>query len=378
MLKSKKAKVGLAVTVAAAATGLIATSAVADVQPRSTDAVGVGSDTVQYVSNFVDDGFGASAGYNTTNTGRRIFSFDATADANGRSAYQNGTSTALASTIVLRAGSKPVTRPNGSGAGISAFLADTTHQIDFVRASRLPKAAEQATAAGVAGFGAGIHVYQIATDGLQIAVDAAATNAPAALSCTDLVNIYQGAYKTWSQVPGYTGAGGTDGIVPVIPQTGSGTRNDFLADLQACNGGTALTLAGNVKTSEEHDPTGITGVATGTDVNGNPVSNKDAIAPFSTGRFNLINTGYFGTNPAPNTISLLGGGSYILNRKLYILVRDADVTSTTPFQLGGTKNMVNSLFNGTQSWYGKAANSGLFTSAGVTQAWADLGLASAG
>jgi hypothetical protein len=106
------------------------------------------------------------------------------------------------------------------------------------------------------------------------------------------------------------------------------------------------------------------------------VTNKDAVAPFSTGRDNLIDTGYFGTNPAPNTITLLGGSSYILNRFLYILCRDADVTSTTPFQVGSTLNLAKTLFATQTSWYGKAANSGLFTAAGVTQAWVDKGLAS--
>jgi ABC-type phosphate transport system substrate-binding protein len=380
MRKTTLIGVGLGAAIAALTTGL-AVPASADVQPRSTDAVAVGSDTVQYVVDFGADGSPTGlSGYNSTNTARRVVSFDATADASGRAGYQRSSTTALASTIVLRAGTPPVVRPNGSGAGITALLGDSTHKIDFVRSSRLPSPTEQATAAGTAGFGAGIHVYQIATDGLQIAVNATgaapATNAPASLSGGDLVNIYNGTYKKWSDVPGYAGPTPNDGIVPVIPQTGSGTRNDFLASLAGFNGGTAITLGANVITSEEHDPTGVTGVTAHTDVNGFPVTNKDAIAPFSTGRDNLIDTGYFGTNPAPNTITLLGGSSYILNRFLYILCRDADVTSTTPFQVGSTLNLAKTLFATQTSWYGKAANSGLFTAAGVTQAWVDKGLAS--
>jgi hypothetical protein len=307
-------------------------------------------------------------------------SFDATADANGRSAYNNTGTVSLSPTIVLRAGSKPVTRPNGSGAGVTALLNDPNHLISFVRSSRLPSPGEQTTAAGTAGFGAGIHVFQIANDGLQIAVNntgaGTLTNAPASLSGTDLVNIYNGTYKKWSDVPGYAGTAPNDGIVPVIPQSGSGTRNDFLADLQNnFNGGTAVALGGNVVTGEEHDPTGVTAVTAHTDVNGNPVSKLDAIEPFSTGRFNLINSGYFGTNPAPNTVSLLGGTSYLLQRHLYILCRDADVTSATPFQVGGSLNFVKELFGTATSWFGRPQNSALFTSAGVTQAWQDLNLA---
>jgi ABC-type phosphate transport system substrate-binding protein len=384
MRLATKAKVGLCAAGAAGLALAMTTPAFADVQPRATDAVAVGSDTVQYIADFGADGTPTGLlGYNATNTSRRVVSFDATADASGRAAYQNGSSTQLSSTIVLRAGSNPIARPNGSGAGITALLNDSTHQIDFVRSSRLPKGAEQIQASTTPGFGAGIHVFQIATDALQIAVNATGaapvTNAPAALSCDNLLKIYQGTYKKWSDVPGYTGPAPNDGIVPVIPQTGSGTRNDFLADLaNTCNGGTAVTLAGNVAVGEEHDPGAITGITSHTDVNGNPVTKADGIEPFSTGRFNLIQTGYFGTAAPANSVSLLGGTSYSLARALYFLCRDADVTSTTPFQLGSPNNLVQTLFGRTTSWFGRAANSGLFTAAGVTQAWADLGLASAG
>lgn len=373
MRNSTKVKAGaVTATVAALAVGL-AGPAFADQQPRNTDVVGVGSDTVQYVSNFVDDGAPSGlAGFNALNTARRVWSFDATADASGRTAYQNGSSTALATQIVLRAGSKPVNRPNGSGSGISALLTDAGHQIDFVRSSRLPKVSEQTTAAGTAGFGAGIHVYRIATDGLDLAVNNAATNAPLGLSAAELVNIYNGTWTTWGQIPGYTGPAPANTIIPVIPQAGSGTRSDFLADLQAANGGVAITLGANVKVAEEHDPAGITAQA----------SPADAIEPFSTGRYNLIQSGYFGTASPANSVKLLTGtapdaaASYHLVRNLYILVRDADVTSTTPMQVGGSLNFVKTLFGTATSYYAKAANSGLFTAAGVTQSWADLGLAS--
>ena len=393
----KMTKVGMgglgAVVLAASAVG----NASADLQPRGTDAVGVGSDTVQYVVDFLADGNPAGAGgYNTTNNARRIVSFDATADASGRAGYQNGTSSTVPFSAVLRANKKPVTRPNGSGAGISAFNTDTTvpYQINFVRSSRLPSVAEQTTAT-TAGFG-GLHVYRIATDGLQIAVNSTAgtgaggaggttanSNAPAGLSCNELVQIYKGTYKTWSDVPSYTGPAPADGIVPIMPQAGSGTQKDFAADLQACNGGTAVTLGGNVVTSEEHDPAAITNIAAHTDINGNPVNKLDAIAPFSTGRDKLIDTGYFGTTPGPNTVFLLNGASpdglaptsYLLARNLYIICRDNDVTSATPFQVGGALNMVNTLFGTSTSWFAKSANSALLSGAGVTQSWADLGLA---
>ncbi|MDQ1733072.1 MAG: hypothetical protein QOK10_3231 [Pseudonocardiales bacterium] len=389
------------IMIKAGVTGLVAvalslgavTVAGADVQPQSTDAVAVGSDTVQYVADFVADGTpGGLNGFNQTNNARRIFSFDATGDASGRASYQSGTSTALASTVVLRAQSKPVIRPNGSGAGIGALLADTNHQIDFVRSSRLPKASEQTSGSS---FG-GIHVYKIATDGLQIAVNATSGgatpnwNGPGGLSAAELVSIYSGAYKRWSDVPSYTGAVPNDAIVPILPQVGSGTRNDFLADLKAANGGVDVPLAPWVKTSEEHDPTAISALAAGTQTFGPgdtaPFTNKDALAPFSTGRDKLIDTGYFGTTPAPNTVFLLNAAapdgnaatSYNLARTLYLLARQSDVTSTTPFLPGGSLNLVNTLFGTSTSQFGKSLSNGLFTAAGVTRSWADLGFASAG
>jgi ABC-type phosphate transport system substrate-binding protein len=381
--KENVVKAGVGGAIALAVSLGVVTPAHADVQPNAKDAVAVGSDTVQYVVDFGADGdVNANPGYNSTNASRRVVSFDATADASGRASYQSNGAT-LPNSIVIRAGSKPITRPNGSGSGIAALLADSTHQIDFVRSSRLPKPSEQSDTHATA-FG-GIHVFQIATDGLEIAVASAGTNAPAGLSADELVKIYNGTYKKWSDVPGYTGANGAHGIVPIIPQAGSGTRNDFIADLKTLTGvdlSAAGALAANVKTGEEHDPAAITTVAAGTDVNGNPIAAADAISPFSVGRDNLIDSSYFGTTPAPNTINLLTGtapdttAAYKLDRKLYLLARQNDVTSTTPFQLGGSANLVNSLFGKSTSWYAKAANGALFTSAGVVQAWADKGIIS--
>ncbi|SDJ45512.1 PBP superfamily domain-containing protein [Frankineae bacterium MT45] len=384
MQKATIAKAGISASVALALSFGVMAQAHADIQPTTTDAVAVGSDTVQYVVDFLDDGdTNLHTGYNTV-TKNRVFSFDATADASGRAAYLNSTSTALPSSIVLRQGSKPVTRPNGSGAGITALLGDTTHKIDFVRSSRLPTAAEEATA--LTAFN-GFHVYQIATDGLQIAVAQAGTNAPAGLSADEIANIYDGTYKTWGDIPGYTGTAAqkAHGIVPVIPQVGSGTRNDFIANIKTLTGvdlAASGVLASNVVTGEEHDPTAITNIVAHNDVNGNPVTSADGISPFSTGRDKLIDTGYFGTTPAPNTINLLNGASpdgevatsYLLNRFLYIIARQTDAVSTTPFQSGSSLNLVNTLFGSASSWYGKPANAALFTSAGVTRAWVDKGI----
>jgi ABC-type phosphate transport system substrate-binding protein len=354
-------KVGLGAIAAVAVVFSSAIPAQADVAPQATDVVGVGSDTVQYGMDFLLDGdVNGHTGFNNANPARRAFSFDATGDA-------SGTAT-TGVTSVLRANTKPVTRPNGSGAGITALNADTgtNEVINFVRSSRLPTTAEQTTASNN-GWG-GLHVYQFATDGLEMAASASvATHAPAALTPTDLVNIYQGTYTTWGQVPGYSGAAPTAAIHPLIPQTGSGTRNFFLADLQAANGNTPITLAASVGTMQEHDPALIKGDA-------------DAIGPFSIGRFSLLNNGYLGAANQGVIALLTGTGTYNVTRGLYVIVRDRDVTATTsvgglpfPWQVGGTKNWVQTLFSGTTSWIARSSNNPLIASAGLTPSYSDLG-----
>ena len=82
---------------AVAALGLtFAVPASADIAPGGSDIVGVGSDTVQNMANFMADGdpFFGSAGVNATASKNRFFSFDATPDANDRAGYLNGSTNA--------------------------------------------------------------------------------------------------------------------------------------------------------------------------------------------------------------------------------------------------------------------------------------------
>jgi hypothetical protein len=359
-------KAGLGVVGAMVFTLFQGSVAVADVQPQSADVVGVGSDTVQFGMDFLNDGdVAGDAGFNATNQTRRAINFDATGDACG--------GVTAGATVVLRANSKPVGRPNGSGSGITALNNDTgaTEVINYVRSSRLPNAGEQTTATAN-GWG-GLHVYQFATDGLKMmASNSVVSNAPAALSDTDLVKIYQGTWTTWGQIPGYSGPNPGNTIKPFIPQAGSGTRNFFLADLQVANGGTAIVLGGNVLAMQEHDPLLIKGDA-------------DAIGPMSTGRASLLNSGYCGAG-SQNVIKLLTGtGTYATTRGLFILVRQRDVTANSvasggglpfPWQAGGTKNWVATMFSGTTSWIGRPSNAALITAAGLTPSYSDLGVIS--
>src|SRR5262249_53735708 len=98
-----------------------------------------------------------------------------------------------------------------------------------------------------------------------------------------LVNVYKcsAGATDWNSFNPAAPVGST--IIPEIPQSGSGTGDTFRADLQAANGGTAVTLGGCVQTVEENAPTSITGASTP----------ANAIAPFSSGRIALFNSGYF-------------------------------------------------------------------------------------
>lgn len=361
---------------AVAALGLtFAVPASADIAPGSSDIVGVGSDTVQNMGNFVADGdtFFTSVGVNPTVSKNRVFSFDATPDANDRAGYLNGSTTTtqlpLTPTVVLRAGHSPVQRPNGSGDGVAALLLDTGHQINFVRMSRLPNNGEQTNAG--AGVG-GLHVIKISTDNLKMA-SATTTNVPAAgLTATQLVAIYKctPGSTDWSV---FGGAAGT--IIPQTPQAGSGTGKTFLADLQAANGGVVVPLGPCVQTVEENDPSSITG----------STSPANTIAPFSEGRFNLYAAGYFynpatkfpgGITPITSGIKLYSAATnYLDARGLFIVFRDADKNIATPWQPGATVNWVKALFLNSaatpyvQSTDGQAA----IAAGGGTPTYADCG-----
>jgi hypothetical protein len=124
---------------------------------------------------------------------------------------------------------------------------------------------------------------------------AKSSNAPASLPIADVVKIYDGTYTNWSQLGGSSGA-----IVPMIPQSGSGTRSFFLGQLKAANGGTDVVLGTSVVEVQEHDADPIK-------------DNSNAVAPFSVGRNDVVG--------APLRIT----GGFSAARALYNVVRQADV-----------------------------------------------------
>jgi ABC-type phosphate transport system substrate-binding protein len=384
--KIKARRIGVGAAAAAVALSVLpAVSAHADAAPQAGDVVGVGSDLLQYAVDFAADGSTGAAGYNSAGNVNRLISFDATSDGNGRSGYLNGSTFAsqlpLNPTIVLRAGTNPVLRPNGGTTGVAAFLADTADEINFVRSPREPTAAEQQTAVNN-GWG-GIHVVQIGTDNLQIAT-APTTNAPAGLSAAELVGIYNGTYKHWNDLPGNSG-GSTDAIIPLIPQSGAAVRTLFTNDLKTANGGVAVTLISGIINVEQNDPTVIAAQT-------NPA---DAIVPMPVGRIALYNAAYF-KDPSkaygtPQTtlaanVKLLtgtagdGSGSYNGVAPYYIWFRQTDAVSTVTWQPGSTKNWVQTLFSSStgQPFFKTNAGKALVAASGATATYADLGIVSSG
>ena len=292
-MKSSKLSVAAVAVVAAVLAGLSATSASADPTPQSKDIVGVGSDTTQIAVNAVGDGYksatGALKGGYNASAGARIVSWDA----------MNPVTGAKGDMITLRLGATAIPRPDGSGAGKTLLYgAANNTAINFARASSGLSSTEAA---------AGLVAYPFAQHEVAAAVTGGSSYAPTALSVQQLVNIYNGTYTNWSQV-----GGANQPITVLIPQTGSGTRSFFLAQLQAANGGTAISLTSSAIEVQEHDPSVFT-------------SHTNAVAPFSVGRASIL------ANPAAVSFAKTGTASagnaaFDAKRGVYNVVRGADVS----------------------------------------------------
>ncbi|MFL6060269.1 MAG: substrate-binding domain-containing protein [Marmoricola sp.] len=396
-MSHRRIAAGASLIAAALAGGLLVTQlpANADGAPRVDDVVGVGSDVMQSALNFLADGSTSNPGYNAAGNRNRVFSFDASGDANGRKSgtdpalsADGHTSTALNPTFILRAGTSPVQRPNGGGVGLAALLADgSANRVSFARSPNLPTAAQQAQAqqsVASGGLGTPLHSVQIATDVDYIAT-ATTTNAPSNLSATDLTNIYNGTYTTWGQIPGYSGPAPSATIKALIPQTGAGMRTIFLNGLKAGNGGTTVTVAASVTQVQQNDPTAITSL---------PAADQpNAIVPFPLGRFNLLGSGYF-RNPdqvysqanPPAALSTTGlklqngASAWSVTFPYFVIFRDSAL-DLGPWQPGGTLNWAQTLFSdagGPAPFVNTAPGKALLSDAGVTPAYDDRGSATSG
>lgn len=272
--------------------------------PTASDVIGVGSDTSEFALNYLADGNAGVPGYNATGPANKLVSWNATAPAGG------------SATINLP--SNPTApRPNGSGNGKKALYgAGNVPDVDFARSSSALDATEKQ---------AGLQAFPFAKDSLALAT-AKTSNAPTSISPADMVRIYTGAVTNWSQL------GGSPGVIePKIPQSGSGTRSFFNAQLQAANNGNAVALAGTVVEVQEHDAAPIQ-------------NNANAVAPFSIGR-NAV-------NGAPLRIE----GGFAADRALYNVVRQGDVAKPEILAIFGDAGFICS-----------PAAKPLITAAGFTQ-----------
>lgn len=230
----------LGLGIAAGAVVLAAGPALADppsgITPAPTDIVSVGSDTIQAV----EDQFSLDYNAQSPAPASSFYSFDAT-----------GTST-----ITTKSGCAAITRPNGSGAGISALKAGaktgSSFCVDIARSSRGPAAGD--------GSNGALAFVAFAKDAVTWSANST-TNAPKSLTTQQLDAIYscdasilgKGATGpvTWNEV----GGKGTAKVEPVIPQAASGTRAFFLSKIGVTTLGTCVQPANStVEENEGIDP----------------------------------------------------------------------------------------------------------------------------
>jgi ABC-type phosphate transport system substrate-binding protein len=246
--------------------------------PDNNDIVGVGSNTTEFLLNDLAGAFnGAKVGGS-----RRLASFDAEGSA----------------TIVLRKGTDPIPRPNGSSAGIDELQANT--DVSFARSSRGPNATGDE----------GTSFYPFAKDRLSYAYAKPNSNVNLNLAATDLFAIYTCAATDWSDFGMPAGH-----IAAKVPQPGSGTRSFFLASIGETEQQLqdAISQPDNVcdvSEVEEHDPNAVIG-------------DPNAVAPFSGARYKILpkaikkKIGYAANEGAPFNVS----------RNVYNVIRTADTAS---------------------------------------------------
>ncbi|GMA86696.1 hypothetical protein GCM10025868_19460 [Angustibacter aerolatus] len=302
---------------------------------------------MQNIGNFLADGDpdGLSTGANASGGRNRLIAFDATPDANDRAGYipTAGTSSAIAPlnpTIILRAGTSPVLRPNGSGSGIAAFLKDTgtPAKINFVRASRLPNATEIATANGQGTFN-GLHVVKISTDALKVAA-ANTTNAPAALTPAqpgvDLQvrhpHLEPGRRLVVGEHHPADPAGGF-GHRRHLPERPQGRQRWYRGDHRV------LRADGAGERSQRHHQRRLAGRRHRAVLRGPAQPLPVGLLQGPDGRLRQ-----HAGHPERRHQAAERCGQYSNTRGLYIVFREKDLGSTTRFQPGGSLNFARALF----------------------------------
>ncbi|RYC05707.1 Ig-like domain repeat protein [Nocardioides zhouii] len=258
--------------------------------PDADDIVGVGSDTSMFALTYLADGNAGVAGFNASNPARRLVSFDA------KTFAPDGITQTNSTTVTLRAGSAAITRPNGSTEGKNLLRTGGNLDVNYARSSSSISTAEASD--GLVGF-------PFAKDTLAMATSKT-SNAPAALTEAQIVDIYEGDLTDWATIGGASGQ-----IKPYIPQPGSGTRNFFVAELKRMNGGVDVVInTSKVAPVQEHSDAPIK-------------DDPNAVAPFSVGRAGLLGTLRIETG-------------FSAARALYNIVRQPDVSSEWAQAMFGT------------------------------------------
>jgi ABC-type phosphate transport system substrate-binding protein len=290
--------------IAASAIALSVGPALADppkgVQPKSTDIVGVGSNTIQ---NLMDQ---LSVNYNKAFTkGSRLYSWDAL-----------NPKTGLDDNIATKKGCADIVRPNGSGAGVAALILNSKVSghfcIDFARSSSPRSSSNPPKAKG------GVVFVALAKDAVTFATNKG-SNAPSNLTTADLAAIYNCTATKWNQVGGKSSAT----IDAQLPQTSSGTRKFFLAEIGVTAPGSCVNSANgeNINNYPEENE--------GTDPF---LQGKNVIYPYSVGAY--IAAVFHSTGKTKNLFGTDDHGSMVLR----------DLNGTAPTVGTGAKTTINAKF----------------------------------
>jgi ABC-type phosphate transport system substrate-binding protein len=283
--------------------------------PAATDVVGVGSDTTQLVMDQI------AKDYDATHT-PKLASWDAVNPSTG------GTGDPIAT----KAGCATIPRPNGSSAGIAAVdpakevnptgSTGDRYCIDYARSSR--------GKATVAPFDPNWLLWVgYGKDAVSWTTPNSGTGKPATLTIAQLKSIYSantGACLTWNQVGGTS----TAAILPVLPQTSSGTRKFFLTAIGVTTVGTC-TVNGSINIpGDTHNPvpieenTGVSqsdsgGFLTGNQYEFNTATNHaNVLFPYSV-------ADWIAQTPAPR-----GGGHATASSAPGILLQPQKVSGVSP------------------------------------------------
>lgn len=315
MNKKKFIAAGAAVGLAAT---LFATAPAANAEPVGNGHVVVGSDTLQDVLNALTNGTSATGVVvRSTAAGLQAASFDATGS----------------TTIQTKPAGARFGRPNGSGDGVRAlsrsidgapYTSATPGSPTNVTITGQVDVARSSSGATVVTNGPLLYI-PFGRDALSYAHSGGDNAAFDHIDQATLKGIFE---CTITQVGGVT-------VVPVIPQSGSGTRTDFLSKAGL---GTGTTLGGCVVVGQEHDTNSLANGA---------AFPANAITPMSAAQWVAQNTGagvdrrgagvkigspIAGTPAVTGTgTSMVPNASFYANstwgRDTYIVVESARVTA---------------------------------------------------